>query len=201
MFSHPHEPGPAERRSSIAPGLKLAGVLVFCAVIALLPRTALEWHLLPSLLIALAWWRARMPLVTGLHRLLPVEFFLVGLAVVVLLRPETQGVFLATAVKSHLCMLAMLLLAYTTAEHELVAVARRWRVPGLLVTLLALLVRYLPVLREESGRMQRARSSRTFSAGRRVQWGALGEIVSELYLRSSLRAERIHQAMSARGWK
>jgi cobalt/nickel transport system permease protein len=61
--------------------------------------------------------------------------------------------------------------------------------------------RYLPVLAEESRRMQRARASRTFSRQRRVAWRSLTTILGRLFVRSADRAERIYLAMCARGWK
>lgn len=184
----------------LPPWLKVSATLAFCALVALLPRQSLEWHLVPTVLLVPAWLRARLPLASALRRLVPVECFLFGLALLVLWRPEAQALFLAAAVKSHLCLLATLLLVHTTAEHEMLGVLRRWRVPALLITLLALLLRYLPLLREESQRMQRARASRTFAPSHRLHWHTLGEIASELFLRSTRRAERIHQAMNSRGW-
>ena len=51
----------------------------------------------------------------------------------------------------------LVLLAATTPFSEIVRVLREWRVPALLLTTLTLMDRYLFVLVEESGRMQRAR--------------------------------------------
>jgi cobalt/nickel transport system permease protein len=75
------------------------------------------------------------------------------------------------------------------------------RVPALLVTTLALMHRYLFVLLDESERMRRARSSRTFWRQRRARWRMLGTVVGQLFVRASERAERIYAAMCARGWK
>jgi cobalt/nickel transport system permease protein len=60
--------------------------------------------------------------------------------------------------------------------------------------------RYLFVLRDESGRMGRARSARTFTRGRRFAWLAAASVVGQLFVRASARAERIYDAMCARGW-
>jgi cobalt/nickel transport system permease protein len=61
--------------------------------------------------------------------------------------------------------------------------------------------RYLYVLVDEAERMRRARASRTFVRGRRIQWRTLATVVGHLFIRASERAERIYDAMSARGWK
>jgi cobalt/nickel transport system permease protein len=73
--------------------------------------------------------------------------------------------------------------------------------PAVMLTTLALMYRYLPVLAEESRRMQRARASRTFCRGRRQAWETLSAILGRLFIRSVERAERIYLAMCARGWK
>ena len=49
--------------------------------------------------------------------------------------------------------------------------------------------------------MHRARASRTFSRTRRFQWQTLSSVVSQLFIRASERAERVYDAMCARGWK
>jgi energy-coupling factor transporter transmembrane protein EcfT len=49
--------------------------------------------------------------------------------------------------------------------------------------------------------MRRARASRTFTLRRRFQWHTLATVVGQLFVRASERAERIYDAMCARGWK
>jgi cobalt/nickel transport system permease protein len=80
-------------------------------------------------------------------------------------------------------------------------VLQRVRVPGLLITTIALMHRYLFVLADEAERMRRARLSRTFTRGKRFGWGSLATVVGQLFVRASERAERIYDAMCARGWK
>ena len=95
----------------------------------------------------------------------------------------------------------MILLTFTTPFYEILEALRRVRFPALMLTTLALMYRYLPVLGEESRRMQRARASRTFGPSHLVQWKSLTAIVGQLFIRSAERAERIYLAMCARGWK
>jgi cobalt/nickel transport system permease protein len=75
------------------------------------------------------------------------------------------------------------------------------RVPGLLITTIALMHRYLFVLADEAERMRRARASRTFARRRRFHWHTLASVAGQLFIRASERAERIYDAMCARGWK
>jgi cobalt/nickel transport system permease protein len=103
--------------------------------------------------------------------------------------------------KANLCLLITLLLSGTTRAAEMLQVLQRLRLPRLFVSTLTLMHRYLFVLADESGRMQRARASRTFARGRRFQWQTLSSVIGHLFLRASERAERIYNAMCARGWK
>ena len=43
--------------------------------------------------------------------------------------------------------------------------------------------------------------SRTFSSQQTWSWRTLAKVVSQLFIRSSERAERIYAAMCARGWQ
>ena len=79
--------------------------------------------------------------------------------------------------KSNLCILALLVLGWTTPFPELLQALRRLRLPSVMLTTLALMYRYLPVLAEEARRMERARASRTFSRKRRIAWQNLGAIL------------------------
>ena len=75
------------------------------------------------------------------------------------------------------------------------------RAPLFLLTVAQFLYRYLFVLVEEAERMRRARVSRTFTSARGARWQALSTVVGQLFVRASARAERIYDAMCARGWK
>ncbi|MCS7338055.1 MAG: energy-coupling factor transporter transmembrane protein EcfT [Verrucomicrobiae bacterium] len=182
-------------------GLKLGATMLLVLAVALGPRRPHVLYLAPACVLALTWVLVRMPVLFALKRILVVEPFIVGVALLALFRPETQPVFFAALIKSNLCVLAMLLLGYTTPFHELLRALRRAHVPGVLVTTLALLDRYLPVLIEESVRMQRARASRTFSRRRNVAWLNMAGVAARLFVRAADRAERIYLAMCARGWK
>jgi cobalt/nickel transport system permease protein len=98
-------------------------------------------------------------------------------------------------------LLAVILVSNTTPFSKILRALKAVRVPGLLITTIALMHRYLFVLGDEAERMRRARMSRTFSRGRRFQWRAMSTVVGQLFVRASERAERIYHAMCARGWK
>jgi cobalt/nickel transport system permease protein len=136
-----------------------------------------------------------------LKRLLFLEPFVLGVAVLTLLQPHGGIKFLVVASRSTLCILTLVLLSNTTPFSDLLDVLKRARVPSLMVTTIALMYRYLFVLKDESARMQAARSSRTFTRNRRHGWSTLATVLGQLFVRSGLRAERIYAAMCARGWK
>ena len=181
--------------------LKLVAALVVVLGVALMPRRPDTLYLAPTGLLLILWPLARMPVLPTLRRLLLVEFFILGIAVLSLLTPLTRPVFFSALIKSNLCVFTMLLLTWTTPFHEILLELRRLHLPAVMLTTLALMCRYLPVLAEESRRMQRARASRTFSIDRRLAWHNLTTIIGRLFTRSADRAERIYLAMCARGWK
>lgn len=183
------------------PRLKLAAALVLILLTVLLPRRPDLVYLVPATILLALWPLARMPLGLTFRRLLLAEFFILGMAVFSLLNPASRPVFLSAFLKSNMCIFAMLLLTWTTPFHEILQELRRLRFPTVILTTLALMWRYLPVLAEETRRMARARASRTFSRRRWVAWQNLAAILSQLFVRSADRAERIYLAMCARGWK
>jgi cobalt/nickel transport system permease protein len=180
---------------------KLLAALGCVLLVVLLPRTA--WWAYAAIatgLVAIAV-ATRADLRGMLVRLLLLEPFVLGIALLALLKPGGVPLFLSMLTKSTLCLATMILLTATTRFSDLLAVLWRVRVPALLVTTLALMHRYLFVLVDEMERMQRARRSRTFAAGRTSAWRNSAQVAGQLFVRTSERAERVYLAMVARGWK
>jgi cobalt/nickel transport system permease protein len=182
-------------------GAKLAAAIACILLIVLLPRTAWWAYAAIGALLVVVAFIARANLRQMLARLLLLEPFVLGIALLALLRPGGTALFLSMLTKSTLCLACMILLTATTRFSDLLAVLWRLRVPSLLVTTLALMHRYLFVLLEEMERMQRARRSRTFVAGRSSAWRSSAQVAGQLFVRTSERAERVYLAMCARGWK
>lgn len=181
--------------------MKVLAAFCIIALTASLPRHVGALYAIPFLVLLILWAICRMPLKFAVQRLLVAEVFIVGLALLWLINPASGPIFLSAIVKSNLCVLTLLLLTWTTPFHELLQQLRRWSFPVIMVTTLALMYRYLPVLGEETRRMSRARASRTFSQRRWASWRSLAEILGQLFVRTAGRAERIYLAMCARGWK
>jgi len=183
-------------------GWKFLVMVVVIVGVAMMPRDRAMWLMVPAgLLIGLVV-AAGLPVVALVKRLLLLEPFVLGAALLALFSPVPERVdfFLFLIARGTVALLAMLVFSSTTAFTEMLQLFRRLRMPYLLVTTLALMHRYLFVLGEESGRMKRARASRTFVRGRGAAWRMGSTIVAQLFLRASMRADRIYAAMCARGW-
>jgi cobalt/nickel transport system permease protein len=180
-------------------GSKLSIALLI--VFATLATRLVQWPVLVGIagLLLLAAFASRVPAGFLLRRLLTLEPFVLGVALLTLFQPGGGLICATLIVRSSLCLFTMVLLASTTPFPELLAVLRWLRVPHLLVTTLALMYRYLFVLSCEAQRMQRARQSRTFSRRRWPGWRTLATVISQLFVRATSRAERIYAAMQARG--
>jgi cobalt/nickel transport system permease protein len=183
------------------PAVKLAVAFVAVVATAFLPRHA--WLPLAGVLAVLlaAAAASRIPWRFLARRVLWLEPFALGVALLALLQPGGLALFGFLLARSTVCLFAMVLLAGTTPFADILRLLRRARVPLLLVTTLSLMYRYLFVLVDESGRMRRARASRTFERRRSRDWRTLATVAGQLFIRSTERADRIWAAMCARGWQ
>lgn len=182
-------------------GVKLVAALVVVVGVVLLPPSRLIFlAAVAGLLLAVAA-LSRIPWTALLWRVVVLEPFVLGVAILALFQPGGWRLFLTLVAKSTVCIAAMVLLSNTTSFSDLLRVLKAWNMPALLVTTLSLMYRYLFVLVDEAQRMKRARASRTFAPQRSRTWHAMATVVSQLFIRSSERAERIYAAMCARGWR
>jgi cobalt/nickel transport system permease protein len=197
---HPHDHGNGPLHHAPA-GWKLAGALVLVLTVVLLPRTEPTGLLVAAGIVGGLFAVSQIPLLFLLKRLLVLEPLVLGVAGLMWFQPGGGKIFALVMLKANLCLLTTFLLANTTSFTELLRVLQRLRVPWLFVTTLTLMHRYLFVLADEAERMRCARASRTFTRGRRFHWHTLATVVGQLFIRASERAERIYDAMCARGWK
>ena len=102
-------------------------------------------------------------------------------------------------VRFFLTISAALVLIGTTSFNGVCMGLERLGMPDVLATQLLFLYRYIFVLGEETMRMSRARASRSF--GRRgMGIRVYSQILGHLLLRTYARAQRVYQAMLARGF-
>lgn len=186
-----------------------AGVKLFCAValvvatvsVPLNVLTGISYFPLVVLFLAAISGLSAVPPAFLFKRIALMEPVVLGVALLALFQPDGGFKFFALVLRSTLCLATMLLLANTAPFSDLLIVLRRLHVPAILITTLALMYRYLFVLVEESGRMRRARASRTFVKTRGRAWRMIGSILGQLFVRTGDRADRIYAAMCSRGWK
>lgn len=195
---HSHAESPVHRLPAM---IKLGIALVIIIVTVLMPIEEHSWFIAVGVLLALTALLSRIPILFLVKRILVLSPFVLGVALMNAFQPSTRGTWVAVAVKSALCLFTVILVSNTTPFGKILRVLKMVRVPALLVTTIALMHRYLFVLADEAERMNRARASRTFARGRRFQWRTLSTVVGQLFVRASERAERIYDAMCARGWK
>jgi len=198
FMEHGHGHSALHRASA---ALKLTVALVLVLTVVVLPRSQVTGLLMVAVILAGLLAVSGIPFLFLLKRMLLLEPLVLGVAGLMLFQPGGGKVFAVVMFKANLCLLTTVLLANMTPFTELVRVLQRLRVPWLFVTTLTLMHRYLFVLADELERMRRARASRTFTRGRRFQWQTLSSVVGQLFVRASERAERIYNAMCARGWK
>jgi len=186
-------------RLPAAPKMGIALIIIVATVLA--PVQWRAWFITVAALLVLAALLSRLPPFFLFRRLLVLSPFVLGVVVVNAFQPSGRVNWLGVALKSVLCLLTVILVSNTTPFGQILRVLKSLRVPALLITTIALMHRYLFVLLDESERMHRARASRTFLRGRRFHWHALATVVGQLFIRATERAERIYDAMCARGWK
>jgi len=178
-------------------------IFTFSAIILTvsIPNSFLLYDAVCGLFLIIIAFASRIPKLFLLKRLLLFEPFVISVSIISLLQPGGGMIFMMVVLKSTLCLAMMILLSNTTPFSELLNFMTRLRLPALLVTILALLYRYLFVLIDETEKMQRARESRTFKLKQTHVWKMRATLIAQLFTRSTERAERIYSAMRARGWK
>jgi cobalt/nickel transport system permease protein len=187
--------------SRLPAALKLGVALAMIVGTVLAPPTATGWFIAMAVVLLVAVVLSRLPLLFLLKRLAWLSPFILSVALVNALQPAVRGSWRVVAAKSTICLLTIIVVSNTTPFSRILRVLKTVRVPGLLITTVALMHRYLFVLVEEAERMRRARASRTFTRQRRARWQTLSTVVGQLFVRASERAEHIYDAMCARGWK
>jgi len=117
--------------------------------------------------------------------------------------PSGEGLKLAAviALKVNTITLLNLALIGTLSPLQVGNALRLLRVPGHLVQLLLMSVRYISVLENEYARIRRAMKARAFVARSSVHtWRTFGWLVGMLLVRSFERSRRVSNAMRCRGF-
>ncbi len=117
--------------------------------------------------------------------------------------------FVSILLRSWLSVQMAILLTAVTQFPDLMHALHHLRVPGVLVSIISFMYRYLFVLVDEAIRLLRARDARSArlvndgKLGGTVWWRAkvAGNMVGQLFVRSFDRSDRVYNAMLARGYR
>ena len=196
------------RRNSVLhrrdPRVKVAAVLIFLVVVATthgrLPAISAAW--LVWLCLATAW--ARLPLGGVLARAALVLPFGLMFAAISWAGGDAERA-VSLLLKSYLSAAAVLILVGTTPVPQLLHGLERSGVPVFLLMVAQFLYRYLFVISEEAQHMRTAAASRGASLrgmlAHQARFRAAAGALAVLFARSYARAEEIHRAMMARGFR
>jgi cobalt/nickel transport system permease protein len=114
---------------------------------------------------------------------------------------EGLATFATVSAKAILGTLSAVLLGATTSFPDVLHALERLKAPKLLVLIAAFMYRYLFTIVDEVQRMRAALAARGYAPRHALQVQAIGRVATALFLRTYERAERVHLAMLARGWR
>ncbi|WP_068271167.1 cobalt ECF transporter T component CbiQ [Aldersonia kunmingensis] len=197
----------------LAADVKVVAAMVAVVAVVATPREMIWPYLVYAALLVSVWSLARIPLRWIAPRML-IEVPFVVLAVllpfagaapytdVLGMTLSTPGLWAAWGIvaKGTLGVGTSLTLAATMHIRELPGALTRLRVPGMIVTILVLMLRYIDLLVDEASRMRLARVSRGDDPRALWQAGATARGAGALFLRAYERGERVHLAMLSRGY-
>ena len=114
---------------------------------------------------------------------------------------EGLATFATVSAKAILGTLSAVLLGATTSFPDVLHALERLKMPKLLILIAAFMYRYLFTIVDEVQRMRAALAARGYAPRHALQVQAIGRVATALFLRTYERAERVHLAMLARGWR
>lgn len=195
------------------PAVKLIALLAFVAAVAVTPRRAVPAITVLATLLGVVAVAARVPVGAVVRRVLVVGPFLLVAAMLPLIGEgertalgpfsvSVDGSWAAWGIasKAVLGATASVLLTATTPLPDLLRGLTRLRVPRVVVSIIAFMVRYLELIVDEVGRMRMAMAARGHAPRWLWQSRAAATAVGTVFVRTYERGERVHQAMLARGF-
>ena len=180
--------------------VKIIAALLILLSLALTARTAWGAHVTYFLMLSSTALAARLPLQSLLLRTLVVLPFVGGVVVLNLWGGDTGRaveVFLRSALSAYT---ALLLLA-TTPFARLLRALELLRVPAFFLMILYFVYRYLFLLVDQVQNMRRAKECRAPRGRRESLLRAASGALAVLFARSYERAEKVNQALLARGFQ
>ncbi len=173
--------------------------LILCIVLTDVPAYPVFYlyAALISVLIALS----GIPLFFILKKSLVVIPFVVMVSFFTLFKDSNGWLnFSGIVAKGYLCVLCMIILVSGTRFPELLSGLEKLRIPKIMIMIISFMYRYIFVVQDEMGHMNRARQSRSCARGWRHNTKAMANMLGVLFIRSYERAEAVYLAMCARGF-
>lgn len=132
--------------------------------------------------------------------------FLPWVAIMALAVPLSRGsagwpIFTGMVLKAWLGFTTLLLVVRSTSSDDLLRGLESLGMPRLLVATIATMERYVELFQSEFQRLRRAQAARTFGQSRWQQFTTRAGLLGLVLARSYDRAERVHAAMLARGYR
>ena len=181
-------------------GIKFISLLLIIITIVTVPGNLYFLFLTILILLLLIVKISKIPFGFIFKRLLLMEPFVIGIAILSIFQPDGLSIFFRILVKSTLCLLTIIVFSNLTRFNDLINFLKKIRMPSVFLNVIALMYRYIFILIDEAERMQRARKSRTFTENKRTYWLTQSSLIGQLFIRSYERGERIYRAMRARGF-
>lgn len=185
----------------MSPALRILVTFAAVSAVALWPPAGWAWQAVPATALVVLSLRFRLRVAPVWRRAL-VVWALVGLiSLGMLVQPHWPLHAGNLLLKATLSLWALSLLVHTTPLPETIAGLRQLGVPSVWTGSLAFWGRYYSVLAGEWRRLQLARRSRTLTRDRVFRFRSLANALGLLFIRAYERAEKVHRAMLARGYR
>ena len=197
----------------LAPHVKIVATFAFVISVAISPRQRVEVFAVAFVCVLALIAVARIPIRVWLARCAVILPFMTMAVLVPFVgggeQTEVLGVSLSTdglwaafniAAKALIGASASVVLAATTPVTGLLDGFARLRVPRVLISIVAFMIRYLDLLVAQLGRMRTAMVARAHDPRWLWQAKPIASSAGALFVRSYERGERVHQAMLARGY-
>lgn len=208
LYHHGHS-----RVHRLAPEVKVAATLLFVLLVAVTPRELVLAFVVDAVVLAVVIWMADLPLRFVAARLaIIVPFVLFALLVPFIAGGEQVEILGASLsrdglwstwnilAKAALGATASIVLAGTTEQSRILAGLERLRVPRVMTTIAAFMLRYLELLADEVRRVRTAMTARGYDPRWVTQAKPMASAAGALFIRSYERGERVHAGMLARGF-
>ena len=183
------------------PAYRIAFAFAWVSVIALWPARLWLWQLPSAFVLTCATRWLGISSAALFRRTVLLWPFIALTAAGLLGQPDWALRVGNLVLKAVLSVWILTLLTQSTTVIELTSGLRRLHFPAIWVAVFAFLIRYAAVLSHEWKQMRLAREARTFRLGRSERFKLLAQSLGCLFIRAYERAERIHQAMLARGYR